>query len=706
MKYSIQLRDGLRILLLTLLTLCAAILIFPSSVRAVESSLSSEEFSASLQGETVSVEEFGAVGDGVSDDSEAIEKALNSGAAKVEFSEGKTYLYKKAIIMKSSNVEIAGNGATLAWDEDTPFENWEELLIFGKDPDHPVNNIYLHDLKFLTPNAGDPTGTLERTSSVQLILYNCSDVRVENCEFLITEGAGNRMYEDGGRGATNIWIYGECHNIDITGCSLKNLSHASGVPGYGDAYNGAGGNIWISGYDWTGTGTENTRASDIKIQNNYIEKSCHDESIAVWCAEADEILIDGNEFNLHEKDEVLDYSDMVFTFGNFRGSVDGSTDNVRDLRFTNNKVYAESKNYLILCGGQDGSEPVEISGNDITWVKLGSTATYCGIVNAGDCQIDVALNLKENHILYKDSGEGGSLNRFFGSHKLEVSENVIEIDGGLSCLCDLYDAQGTGDITGIYKNRFVIDSELKYLYMGYNFSDNTVILNVPVKNALFPYYGCDFIRAPKISGNYIRMNSAYEKTGEPKYALLCSSCKLNDYVFDFTDNVIDSAVPQESGDDFDLIFIYGMQDGTEQRINASGSRSNFFQWVYYDGNTVNPVVSMDDTEIRSQTALPLCTAFCTAKLAETASGTYALTYTLTAPEPEITSLYLACYDEKGVMLAIKDLPDAPQKGRDTITLSDFFETFSLTDMRRCKLFLIKNDTWSPVCKNWTGDLPA
>ena len=130
------------------------------------------------------------------------------------------------------------------------------------------------------------------------------------------------------------------------------------------------------------------------------------------------------------------------------------------------------------------------------------------------------------------------------------------------------------------------------------------------------------------------------------------------------------------------------------------------EWVYYDGNTVNPVVSMDDTEIRSQTALPLCTAFCTAKLAETASGTYALTYTLTAPEPEITSLYLACYDEKGVMLAIKDLPDAPQKGRDTITLSDFFETFSLTDMRRCKLFLIKNDTWSPVCKNWTGDLPA
>ena len=47
-----------------------------------------DEPPAAVQGEaetTVTVEDFGAVGDGVHDDAEAIENALNSGAAKVEF---------------------------------------------------------------------------------------------------------------------------------------------------------------------------------------------------------------------------------------------------------------------------------------------------------------------------------------------------------------------------------------------------------------------------------------------------------------------------------------------------------------------------------------------------------------------------------------------------------------------------------------------
>ena len=692
MKCGIQLTGGLRCLLLAF---CAAILTVPSFARAA--SLSRDEIPISVQGETVSVEDFGAAGDGVSDDSGAIETALNSGAAKVEFGAGKTYLYKKRILMTSSNVEIAGNGATLAWDKDTPFENWEELRVLGEDPENPVTNIYLHNLNFLTPNAGDAADSPQRSNSVQLILFNCSDVRVEDCEFLITEGVGNEMYADGGRGATNIWIYGECHNIDITRCSLKNLSHASGVPTEGEMYNGAGGNIWISGY--AGAGTPNTRVSDITIRNNLIEKSCHDESIAVWSAEAERIFIDGNEFNAHEQGEVLDYSDMVFTFGNIGGCAEGKTDIVRDVRFTNNKIYAESRRFLILCGGQNGSEPVEISGNDITWVKLDSTDNYCGIVNAEDCEIGVALKLNGNHIRYEDSGEGGCFYRFFGSRKQEVSENVIEIRGGLAHLCDLDEAQSANDATRIYNNRFVIDSELDYLCMGYDFSDNTVILNTPVKNALFPYYQRDLIRAPKISGNYIRMNRAYSETGTPKIALLILGCKLNGYEFDFTNNVIDSAVPQKSGDDFDWIEIFDTQDETEQRINASGSRSNFLRRVYYARNTVNPVVLIDDMEIRNHAELPLCTAFCAAELAEKNPGSYALIYTLTVPEPEKTNLYLACYDETGAMLALKILPDAPQAGRDTITLPDFFKPFNLSDMRRFKLFLIKKDTFSPVYKN-------
>ena len=225
-----------------LLTLVAAALILPTFARAAR--LSRDEPSAAVQGKdepsaavqgkaetTVTVEDFGAVGDGVHDDAEAIENALNSGAAKVEFGADKTYLYKKAIVMTASNVEIAGNGATLAWDSETPYEDWRELRIVGWEPETPVTNIHLHNLNFLTPNMSDE----RRVSSVQLILFNCSDVLVEDCDFLITEGRGNEVNADGGRGATNIWIYGDCHNVTVQNCSLRNLSHASGNPVEGGA---------------------------------------------------------------------------------------------------------------------------------------------------------------------------------------------------------------------------------------------------------------------------------------------------------------------------------------------------------------------------------------------------------------------------------------------------------------------------------------
>lgn len=694
MKSHIQMTRGLPGLFLTL---CAAMLIVPSFAKAA--SLSQDEPSISVQGETVTVEDFGAMGDGVSDDSAAIEAALNSGAAKVEFGAGKTYLYKERIIMTASNVEIAGNGATLEWDRDTTFETWEELQIFGQTPETPVTDIYLHHLNFLTPNACGA----QRSSSVQLLLYNCSDVRVEDCEFLITEGKGNEMYSDGGKGATNIWIYGDCHRISITRCSLKNLSHASGIPLDGEVYNGAGGNVWISGY--TKAGTQNTRISDITVRDNLIEKSCHDESVAIWSAEAERILIDGNEFNTHEKGAVADYSDMVFTIGNISGSAEGKTDIVRDVRFTNNKIYAESRHSLFSCGGGEGSESLEISGNDITWVKLDSTANYCGIVDTGSCQCGVAL--KDNHIRYEDSGEGGYFYKFFYSQKLEVTGNDIEIKGVLAHLCDLDDdAQSATDATRIYNNRFVIDSELDYLCMGYDFHDNIVIFNVPVKSAIFSYYQRDFIRAPKVSGNYIRVNGSYGKAETSHSALFMMGCKLNGYEFDFTDNVIDCAVPQESVDAFNLVHLLTVQDETEQRVNALGTRSNLFGQVHYYQNAVNPVVLTDGMEIRSWTELPLCTAYCAAQLTEEDSGSYALTYTITVPEPEEASAYLACYDERGAMLAFDVLPDAPLVGRDTVILSDLFAPFDVSDMRRCQLFLLENNTLRPVCKQWAGNPSA
>jgi hypothetical protein len=62
--------------------------------------------------DVVSVKDFGAVGDGVADDTVAIQAALDSGARVVELSNGGTHLVSSMLTVPA-NVQLAGNGATL-----------------------------------------------------------------------------------------------------------------------------------------------------------------------------------------------------------------------------------------------------------------------------------------------------------------------------------------------------------------------------------------------------------------------------------------------------------------------------------------------------------------------------------------------------------------------------------------------------------------
>ncbi|SEK00101.1 right-handed parallel beta-helix repeat-containing protein [Achromobacter sp. NFACC18-2] len=65
--------------------------------------------------EVVNVDDFGAVGDGVADDTSAVQLALNSGAAVVEFRKGGIYLWKDANgPTVKSNTIVRGNGAVIS----------------------------------------------------------------------------------------------------------------------------------------------------------------------------------------------------------------------------------------------------------------------------------------------------------------------------------------------------------------------------------------------------------------------------------------------------------------------------------------------------------------------------------------------------------------------------------------------------------------
>ena len=72
----------------------------------------SEILTAKLS-ETVSVSDFGAVGNGTTDDTTAIQNALNSGIKQITFVPGKTYLINGGLTCSTAGVNIIATGATI-----------------------------------------------------------------------------------------------------------------------------------------------------------------------------------------------------------------------------------------------------------------------------------------------------------------------------------------------------------------------------------------------------------------------------------------------------------------------------------------------------------------------------------------------------------------------------------------------------------------
>lgn len=93
-----------------------------------------------LQHRSVNADWFGAVGDGETDDTIAIQKALDSldNGYTLIFSAGKTYKTTSLVINKS-NIEVNGNGATLKVDDDGYIITWADGL----------SNIKVHGLKII-----------------------------------------------------------------------------------------------------------------------------------------------------------------------------------------------------------------------------------------------------------------------------------------------------------------------------------------------------------------------------------------------------------------------------------------------------------------------------------------------------------------------------------------------------------------------------
>lgn len=174
----------------------------------------------------VTPEMFGAVGDGVADDSDAIEQTLSSNK-NIIMKDGAIYKICRSIIPNATKIHIDGHGAKITADDTFSYiqntcygffqfqkksKNLTEFVVKNLDIDIKTNGILY----------GERTAGDERSCPIFRI-QNTKIVLIDNCNFAIMSNTGNRAI---------LWSDGVCdERVSITNSNFENkcAGNAGGV---------------------------------------------------------------------------------------------------------------------------------------------------------------------------------------------------------------------------------------------------------------------------------------------------------------------------------------------------------------------------------------------------------------------------------------------------------------------------------------------
>ena len=203
----------------------------------------------------VSVKNFGAVGDGVTDDSDAIISALSQNLS-VFFPQG-TYKITKQIVIPNGGSLLGEAGSVIDFHGNTT-KGYDQGYLVNENSSWLNSSNLAHDISI--EKLEIRKSNIQAQEKAILLLSNVQNVRIHECSFVTT-------YDDA---IDTIDFLVNCHNVTVTKCSFY---HNQGT---------RRGGIWIRDRYNQGVcyGT-----SDILFEDCYFEKnSGKDELIAIFSA--------------------------------------------------------------------------------------------------------------------------------------------------------------------------------------------------------------------------------------------------------------------------------------------------------------------------------------------------------------------------------------------------------------------------------------
>ena len=267
----------------------------------------------------VTVDMAGAYGDGEQADQDSINAAFKFADANVIEFESSVYMQENSISLNRGGVRVNGKSAEIHNRYDETYV-LKDFTVSGTST-NTIKNIIIENLTLVCTEKRGVGHLYSERSHGQFFAAYADGITVRGCTFRVPPTDEGEEYRN-----SSCVGFGTCTtNITFENNKIFNFARSEGYSG-GLHFAPGLGNL----------------SENIKVVNNYIEKSGHDEILAFYMGEFDNIVVENNTFYTH--DELVGYtSQQVIGFG-----VWDCPTTVKNAVFSNNKLDVVTLNNAIM----------------------------------------------------------------------------------------------------------------------------------------------------------------------------------------------------------------------------------------------------------------------------------------------------------------------------------------------------------------------